>query len=207
MTDAKDIPQQTDAELVQIVAQGGYAAMTELVHRYEVPLRRYVVRICTPCAPYREDLLQESFLKMFRNIHDFDSSLKFSTWIYRITHNVVIDHVRKRANGPSQSVEFVEGGEGEEWFAGARFRTDEPMERRELQARIKKILTKIPTDQRAAFVLRFWEEKEYEEIGDILKQNLNTVATWIRRAREIFKKEAFAQGLHWNGEEDHGSRN
>lgn len=192
----------SDAELVSKVAHGSSAAMAELVQRYEKPLGRYVVRMCMPCSPYRDDLLQECFLRVYRNINDYDSTLKFSTWIYRITHNVVIDHVRRRQTNPLQGVEFEEGGSGEEFFEGARFRTDEPMERKELRQRISKALQKIPADQRAALLLRFWEEKEYEEISDILKQNVNTVATWIRRGREAFKKEAQALGLQWNGEED-----
>lgn len=200
------VQQLSDMELVNQVAHGGNAAMTELVGRYEAPLRRYILRLCTPCAPYKDDLLQESFLKFYRNIHDFDASLKFSTWIYRIVHNVVIDHVRHHGSRPAMSVPFEEGGEAEDLFLGARFRPEEQVEKQEFHNAVQQILKKIPEQQRSAFVLRFFEEKEYDEIGDILKQNTNTIATWIRRAREIFRKEAMQIGLRWYWEEDHGSR-
>lgn len=198
--------EMTDAECVRRLADGDSMAMAILVKRYESPLRRYVMRLCLPCAPWQDDLLQECFLKLYRNIHDYDPSLSFSAWLYRIAHNVVVDHIRAQSRRPQASVSFEEGGEGEDLFTGARFRPEERVERSEFQRAVRRILGLLPPPQRAAFVLRFLEEKEYEEIGDILQQNVNTVATWIRRSRELFREEAQKAGLKMYWEDEHGSR-
>jgi RNA polymerase sigma-70 factor (ECF subfamily) len=194
-----------DADLVWAIAHGSHSAMAELVHRFESPLGRYVTRICTPCTPYRDDILQEAFLKVYRNIHDFDPSLKLSAWMYRITHNVIIDHVRKYKQRAEQMVS-IDSNEADILFESTLFRPEAGIETREFQESIRRILAQIPENQRAAFVLRFFEEKDYEEIGDILKQNSNTIATWIRRAREQFMRIATQEGLRVQVEDNHGSR-
>ncbi len=194
-----------DDVLVKRLAGGDARAMAELVARYEAPLRRYVARLCMPCLPWQDDLLQESFLKLYRNANDYDPGLKFSAWLYRIVHNVVQDHVRAQSRRPRQSVRFEESDEGEALFVGARFRPEERVERREFQTAVRAIVAKMPSQLRSAFVLRFFEDKEYSEIGDILQTNVDTVATWVRRARIFFKEEAKAAGLGVQWEDDRGT--
>lgn len=182
----------SDIELVQQILAGKHSAMITLVMRYEAPLMRYVKRICLACAPYSEDILQEAFLRCYKNLNDYDPALKFSSWLYRITHNATIDHIRKNRISLKLSEPIVD----ESIFEGTWLDPELESRKEELQKHIVKILALIPENQRAAFVLRFFEDKEYAEIGDILKENVNTIATWIRRAKELFKTELLKAGFH-----------
>jgi RNA polymerase sigma-70 factor, ECF subfamily len=196
----------SDEELVVQIMQGKHAAMAELVHRYEKPLLRYILRLCMPCSPYRYDILQESFLKLYRNIHDVDPSLKFSTWMYRITHNAVIDHHRKRIHDPLRTPKEEAPLIEVDLYASTLFRTESKAEARERNQQIEALLKSLPDNQRSAFVLRYFEDKDYQEIGDILKENVNTIATWIRRAKESLQKLALQKNLQLEWEESNGSR-
>lgn len=69
-------------------------AFAEVVSEYEGPLMRYVLRISSMEYEEAENLLQEIFIKIYRNINGYDDRWSFSSWAYRIAHNAVIDHFR-----------------------------------------------------------------------------------------------------------------
>lgn len=184
-----DLSNLTDEELTRELAQGRDLALTELVRRWEKPLRNYVRRRCFSCHRDADDLLQDVFLRVYTHIRDFDAGLSFSAWIFRMTHNVMVSRIRKHAvRGNTEALD-------PELVPSHVFRTDGPIEMRELQTAIITIQERMPDKLRDAFVLRFLEEKEYAEIGDILRENENTIATRIRRAREFFMTEAAQMGL------------
>ena len=87
---------QSDEELAGISVQD-HQAFAVLVERYQAPLLRYIQRITSVSVQDAEDLLQDAFLKIFSHLNGFDRGLKFSSWAYRITHNVVISEYRKRS--------------------------------------------------------------------------------------------------------------
>ncbi|HSQ42505.1 MAG TPA: RNA polymerase sigma factor [Fibrobacteraceae bacterium] len=179
----------SDEELAQQLANGREMALREIVHRYEMPLRNYVRRRCFSCQSEVDDILQDVFLRVFTHIREFDAGLKFSAWIYRITHNIMISRIRRHSvRGNTLPLE-------PELIPSDIFRTDAPLESRELRQAISDILGHMPDKLRNVFVLRFLEGKDYAEIGDILRENVNTVATWIRRGRASFLSEANAMGL------------
>jgi len=192
----------TDAELVQEILAGRQSAMGELVRRYEAPLGRFVKRMCMPCTPYRDDILQDAFLKCYRHLHEYDSGLKFSSWIYRITHNAVVDHIRSRRLQNAMTSPIID----EEVFSGNLLHPESKARQREFEMMSQRILAQMPENLRSAFILRFLEEKDYAEIGDILKENVNTIATWIRRAKDLFRKAAHEQEFPLQWEEENGTR-
>jgi len=73
-----------------------------LIKRYEAKLSRYIRRIAGLNKEDTEDILQEVFIKVYQNLNSFDKDLKFSSWIYRITHNEVIDSYRKKQARPQE---------------------------------------------------------------------------------------------------------
>lgn len=180
----------SDEELAAQVAGGDEQALARLVRRWEGPLRAYVLRRCFSCAQDVDDLLQETFLRVYRNIHEFDPALRFSSWIFRIAHNLMVSTIRVHARR-DPSVELDEA-----LFVPNGLRTDAPLETAELGRAIRGIVDGLSPALREVFVLRFLEEKSYEEIGDILHRNANTVATQVRRAREAFAAAARGLGLH-----------
>ena len=91
---------KTDQELVTATLSDRHA-FSEIVHRYEKPIRRYVRRLgCTERSDI-EDVLQEIFIKVFINLNGYDFGLKFSSWLYSIAHNETISFFRKKNVRPN----------------------------------------------------------------------------------------------------------
>jgi len=159
-----------------------------LMERYEQKLTRYIKKISGLNTQDTEDILQDIFLKVYQNLNDFDPSLKFSSWIYRISHNEIISHWRKSKTRP----QFVGGDEIDNFLHNIASKLDihKDLQDKSLQDDIKKVLAKMDLKYREVLVLKFLEEQSYEEISDILKKPMGTVATLINRAKKQFKKEA-----------------
>jgi len=178
---------QKDEDLIPLILKNG-DYFVYLVDRYEKKLARYIKRIAGLNHQDAEDVLQNIFLKVYQNLNDFDVSLKFSSWIYRISHNEIISFWRKSKTRP----QFVGGEEIDEFLhnIASEINTGKEIEDENLRDDIKKILAKIDLKYREVLILKFLEEKSYEEISDILKKPMGTVATLINRAKKQFKKEA-----------------
>lgn len=157
----------------------------ELIGRYETNLLRYVKRRSHATKEDAEDIVQNSFIKMYRNINDFDSSLKFSSWAYRITHNELIDWYRKQKSRP----QLIFSEKDEDIFASIA--GDMNIEKSAIQAETKKeiesIIETLDTKYQEVVSLRFFEEKSYEEIADILQIPPGTVAIRLSRAKKILQ--------------------
>lgn len=156
----------------------------QLISRYEERLRRYVLRISNVSYEDAEDMLQDVFLKAYRNLHSYDPTYSFSSWIYRITHNHVISQYRKRKARPEQiSSEYTED-------LLARLVSDasphNDVEVRERAAVIREAIQELDIKYREVLVLRFFEERSYEEISDILHKPIGTVGTLLNRAKKKF---------------------
>jgi len=179
----KDI-NKSDEDLVTLsIARSEYFSV--LIHRYERRLWRYISRLCSCSDQDIEDLLQEIFIKTYRNLNDFDSGLKFSSWIYRITHNEVISHYRKLKARP-QSTDFDLGLLPDNSINEFTVLLDKKLDK----PRILKILRTMDLKYKEVLVLRFFEEKDYNEISDILKKPSGTVATLLNRAKRQFRDKA-----------------
>lgn len=158
-----------------------------LMERYETKILRYIRRISNFPKETSEDLGQEIFLKAYENINELDKSLKFSSWLYRIARNHVISFWRKNKNRKTTfSIDVDES------FKNI-IETNEDIVRdldREVSSEmIEKVLAKIKIEYREVLVLRFMEDKNYEEISDILKKPVGTVGTLLSRAKKELKKE------------------
>lgn len=156
-----------------------------LVERYELPLRRYCRRLVGR-RDDEDDLLQDILLKGYLNLNDFDQDLKFSSWIYRIAHNRLVDYLRSGRHS-----EFY-GEEAEKFLKN--FNSGENSsslaELREAKEFVEKTLYQLDAKSQEILILRFFEDKSYEEISDILKIPPGTVAARLNRAKNKFKKIA-----------------
>lgn len=185
-----DCLNKTDNELVKLSLKHAdwYGC---LMQRYESKLSRYIYRISSLNGEDIEDLLQEIFLTVYRNLNDFDTELKFSSWIYRITHNKVISNHRKIKTRAQQ----INGEEGEKILRMIRDDHDlsELVNDKITGKILSKIMEKIDKKYKEVLVLRYLEDKEYSEISDILKKPPSTVGTLLSRAKknmyEVIKKE------------------
>jgi RNA polymerase sigma-70 factor (ECF subfamily) len=155
-----------------------------LMERYEVPLSRYIRRISSFSPDETEDVLQEAYVKAYRHLRNFDSKSKFSSWIYRIARNQTIDTARKRKTKATVSIEEHELGN----FLRATTDLEGDLVRRDDLGQVEAAIRALPDTYRDALILRFLEEKSYEEIMDILHIPKGTVATLIRRGRALLMK-------------------
>ena len=163
-----------------------------LMERYEAKLLRYVMRISNLDRHAAEDILQEVFIKTYQNLNDFDQDLKFSSWIYRITHNQVISNYRKIKVRP----QFISVGDDDSFLnnLASDFDLIKKINLQDFKKDINKILSKLDIKYREVLILRFLEDKDYKEISDILKKPIGTVATLINRAKKQFKQIYEKQG-------------
>ncbi len=180
----KEQPQYTDQDLVKqtLADKNAFAA---IVRRYEAPLLRYISRLGCRDTNAAQDLLQEIFIKTYIHLNDYDHSLQFSSWIYRIAHNEIISSFRKEKNLPS-----VLEREGDlflfEKVVDDLELSDEGGQKHSAAA-IQAAVDRLDPKSREIIVLKFFEEKRYEEISDILQIPEGTVATMINRAKKKIK--------------------
>lgn len=186
MADIFNCDAKSDEELVQLTLQNQDYFVC-LMQRYQLKLLNYVQRLSNISKEEAEDILQEVFLKTYRNINSFDPKYKFSTWVYRIAHNETISHFRKQhSNGKDQKMDIDD--EIFERLAGD-LDIERDIKSKELQEAVKKAINKLNKKYRQVIMLRFFEDKDYQEISFILKKPAGTVATWIKRAKDKLGRE------------------
>ena len=190
-----DYKTKTDAELVALTLKD-QEVFLHLVNRYENRLFRYIRRFTGVSIECAEDILQEVFIKIYRNLNDFDPDLSFSSWVYRITHNEAINHLKKANNQITVPLE-TDDKDSLDLINILESETNIPKEldKKELQKKVQKVVSMLSPDFRDVLILRYLEEKDYKEISDILKKPMGTVATLINRAKAQFKQIAEKNNL------------
>jgi len=178
-----DIKDTTDQKLVKL-ALANKQEFLALMQKYEKPLFYYIKRISGFSKEDAEDVLQDTFINIYKNLNAYDDNLKFSSWAYRIAHNQTISEFRKRK---TRIHYFYE----EKDLINLADNLDNVDSKNilHLRADIESTLAKIPDKYREVLVLKFIEEKDYKEISDILKKPIGTVGTLINRAKKKFQKE------------------
>jgi len=176
----------SDEEIVEKTLQEK-AYFEHIVLRYEDKLSRYVRRLGVHNDDDRADVLQNIFIKVYKNLYGFDAELPFSSWIYRIAHNEAISWYRKNTVRPEGHL--VDSAE--EIFLLLASGDDTAEKKFDLKVNkeeVNKALDKIDQKYKDALILRFFEHKEYEEISDILKIPPGTVGTLIYRGKKELKE-------------------
>ena len=176
-------PEQPTDEAIAAAVRTDKEQFGILMDRYEAKLRRYIARLGVRDLDDQLDVLQEVFIKTYRNINGFDTSLKFSSWIYRIAHNEAISWFRKKNVRPEGHLI----GDSEEVLGFLSSSLDGPDVQFDEKVNAKVVNRALwSLDQKYAevLVLRYFEHKEYEEISDILKIPVGSVGTLIHRGKK-----------------------
>lgn len=165
-----------DRALVALVLQGDNIAFEFLFNRYKDAIHRLFVQR-TGNTLDADDLLQETFIKVYINILRYNPSFTFGQWVYTIARNTFIDFVRKRQEDLPIDDKFA--------APPSTFPTpEESVINQQQQTQIQDYLTRMTPRYRQLIVLRFFDEYSYEEISVKLSLPLGTVKTQIHRARE-----------------------
>ena len=190
----QDSQHMSDEEIVSMALRDK-AFFAHIVLRYEDKLSRYIMRLGIRNAEDRQDTLQDIFIKIYKNLNAFDTSLSFSSWIYRIAHNEAISAYRKQNVRPEGHL-IDEGNE-----RVAREMTMEDGAEKEFDTQINAVevyraLEEVDEKYRTVLILRFFEHKEYEDISDILKIPTGSVGTLIHRGKKQLKEKLDTKQLH-----------
>ena len=187
----KMLGQLGDSDVVRGFLAGDERAFGELVKRYDGRLLNFVYRTIGD-RERAQDLVQETFVRVYRHMHRFDQTKKFSTWIYTIAGNLAKNELRNRSRNPLVLFQTIR----KNWEADHRplewedstYRPDDLFRKRHLKDLVEKAVTQLPEHHRIVFVLRELEGKTYEEIAEITGCNLGTVKSRLNRARNNFAR-------------------
>jgi RNA polymerase sigma-70 factor (ECF subfamily) len=178
-----------DSDVVAAFLGGEERAFQELVQRYQTRLLNFIYRTIGD-RERAEDLVQEVYIRVYRHLHRFDRSKKFSTWIYTIASNLAKNELRNRSRNPLVLFQTIKKNWQDEdrplQFEDATSRPDDLYRKRHLRALVEDTVAKLPEHHREVFVLRELEGKSYEEIAEITDCNLGTVKSRLNRARNSF---------------------
>ncbi len=181
MTQYMQIPyhQKTDAELARDVKTYDHAAYAELIRRYQNTLYPYLIRLLGNHEDAL-DIVQETFLKVYEQIQGFDERKQFSSWLYRIAHNIGINYLKKHARTikiDADALALV----AERHAARAHELTTANIRRAE---ELLLAINRLKPKYKDVVLLYFYEEKSYAEIGEILRLPTSTVGVQLDRAKK-----------------------
>ncbi|HEX5870164.1 MAG TPA: sigma-70 family RNA polymerase sigma factor [Longimicrobium sp.] len=188
-TPRESLKQLDDSGVVAAHLAGDRLAFGELVERYQNRLLNFIYRT-TGDRERAEDLVQETFIRVYRHLHRFDQTKKFSTWVYTISSNLAKNELRNRSRNPLVLFQtLMKNRDADtrplEWEDNT-YRPDDLFRKRHLKSQVDAAVDQLPEHHRTVFILREMEGKTYEEIADITATNLGTVKSRLNRARNNF---------------------
>lgn len=181
----KELP---DNELIKIIRNSNAEKYDEIIKRYQGKLFVYLYRLINSKEEV-QDLLQDVFVKAFKNLHSYDTKRKFSSWIYRIAHNEAVNHIKRKSlkkfipwediTAVKDKLEMtsVEEGAQDSWI------------RKETEKEVNKAMERLPFKYKQVLMLRYYSDKSYKEISEISGKPVNTVGTLISRAKRKLLEE------------------
>ena len=185
MAEKSELNQLSDNQLVEVIRTKDEELFAELIRRYQQKLFYYVNRLINH-PDEAEDVVQNVFIKVYRNLNGYDARLKFSSWIYRIAHNEAVNWLRQNTKYIKESIDQSE------YLQNTLSDNHNIIESLDLKADLEKVslaIQKLPEKYKEVMLLKFVDEKSYEEISDILRKPVNTIGVLINRARKILKSQ------------------
>lgn len=186
MTEKK--PQLSDERLVELSLDGDESAFGVLVRRYQRRLTAFLSQLVGDMELARE-LSQEAFVRAWSALERFNPKYRFSTWLFRIAHNLGIDHLRRRRllTTPLYRTDF----EGDEVEVVVPDQDKDPLghlENRALASELREVIDGLRPEYRELVLLRHFGGLSYQEIADFTKMPLGTVKNKLFRAHSVLRK-------------------
>jgi RNA polymerase sigma-70 factor (ECF subfamily) len=178
-----------DRELVKRTLRGDRKAFEMIIRKHQQPLFNYIGRQVGE-KEMALDFTQEVFLRAYASLSTFRPEFKFTTWLYRIASNFIIDHWRKKRPTLLSLDQPLNPGE-----EGSCLEAADPapsvadrLEKAELRGRIVQSLKSLPDELRELFILRHVSGFSYEEIAEIKKQPVGTIKSKVFKAKEMLRR-------------------
>ena len=193
-----EIEKSLERDLVQEAKSGNDGAFEEIIKRYEQKICSTIYYMVKN-KDIVEDIAQEVFIKLYKNLSNFNEKSSLYTWIYRITINACYDEIKKenKISYISTSVEDDDGEEKEIEYEDSSQDVDRIVEEKLQRMELIKAINKLEEEQRAIIILRDIQGFTYWEIADMLHLKLGTVKSKISRAREALKEELVRSGFDY----------
>jgi RNA polymerase sigma-70 factor (ECF subfamily) len=177
----------TDEDLIARFQQGDVYAFEMIVHRYKDPLVNFVYNFVGNRVD-AEDIVQETFLRVFKNKHLYRKIAKFSTWIYTIASNLAKTELRRRKRRRILSLSSM-GYEDRDYEISDEYFSPERVVEGEMKGdQIREEILALPEKFREVVILRDIQELSYEEISKLLKIPVGTVKSRVNRGRIRLQK-------------------
>ena len=171
-----------DIRLMGLVGTGEEKAFEELVERHQHLVIGTVGRMLGTNSD-AEDIAQQVFVRIWKNAKRYEPRAKFTTWLLKITRNLVFNELRRRSRHPAIPLQS-ETDEEERPIKDEHVITpDASLLNEELQQAVDAAIANLPEAQRLAVILRRYEELSYEEIAETLDQSVSAVKSLLFRAR------------------------
>ncbi|MFB5677627.1 RNA polymerase sigma factor SigW [Paenibacillus terreus] len=179
-----------DSRLVRLILKGDQRAFAELVELYKDKIFHLTYRMLGN-RHEAEDMVQETFLRVYRNLDKYDPNQKFSTWIYRIATNLCIDRLRRRKPTYSLDAEIneQEGSDGYAMLPSDERTPEGETLLLETQTQIREAIDSLPAKYKSIMVLRYLQDMSLQEISDVLNLPVTTIKTRVHRGREFLRKK------------------
>ena len=178
---------QPDLGVLRKAQRGDERAFSLIVRAYETPVFNYVLRLVGGDRALAEDLTQEVFLRVFQGLPRFSLRCKFTTWLFQVTKNRVLDELRASERRPRHLVALDDCAPLEV--------LDAPFERGETVSALWRAIDGLTADLKMALLLRDVTGLSYTEIADSLEITLATVKWRIYKAREEVALELAREGI------------
>ncbi len=170
-----------DVQLMSLVGAGDTQAFERLVEKHQSLVMGTVARMLGSNSDV-EDVAQQVFVRVWKSARRYVPRAKFTTWLLKITRNLVFNEMRRRKRHTTTPLQTEEGEELQ--LKDDRGQTpDASLLESELQKAIEAAIAQLPETQRMAVVLRRYEELSYEQIADVLEQSVPAVKSLLFRAR------------------------
>ncbi|MDR3558894.1 MAG: sigma-70 family RNA polymerase sigma factor [Candidatus Pacebacteria bacterium] len=176
-----------DKELIEKYLDGDDSAFSELLDLYLKPTYNFLYRF-TGNAAATDDLTQETFIKVWKNLKRFDRGKKFKTWLFTIAKNTAFDYLKKKKTIPFSSFTGEEDNNYLENISEDSALPDELLEKKDLAEELDGKLKQLPKQYELILVMRYKDDFSLAEIAEILELPYNTVKSQHARALAGLKK-------------------
>jgi RNA polymerase sigma-70 factor (ECF subfamily) len=177
--------EQTDEQLIAEYKQGNVAMLAVLIERHYASIYSYIYRM-VHSVPEAEDIVQETFIKVWRQIDTFQAGAGLRPWLFRIARNTAIDYLRKKKSIPFSH--FGEEGEADMAFVDNATDVLEQTIAQEQKDQLNAAVEQLSVQYREVLILRAEENLTFEEIASTLGKPLNTVKSLYRRGLQTLQK-------------------
>ncbi|MHA0858098.1 RNA polymerase sigma factor SigW [Paenibacillus sp. CMAA1364] len=180
---------QLENRLTKLAIKGDQQAFAEIVELYKDKIYFLGYRMLNN-RQEAEDVVQETFLRVFKSLDRYDPNQKFSTWIYRIATNLSIDRLRKRKPTYSLDADMndQEGLDGYSILPGDDRTPESEVLLSETKQIVYKAIESLPVKYKSVMILRYLQEMSLQEISDVLDMPVTTIKTRVHRGREFLRK-------------------